>query len=357
MEKVVLDTKPIPLVINAIKGYFTTIPTPVKEDNYWFYNISNLAYVLILGLHAIWILIFYNMQLDVMKNLQFISIALYAFAIVLNRKGFHLARMIIGLLEANLHQVAAVKLLGWNAGFQNFIPLIALLPFLKFNESWFTKSLLGLGCTSCYLYINFYIKNSPSVFNLSEQNLDFFIFSNAILCFFLAALWGIVLALSYRRTVNALIKKEQELFLLEKAAAQAEVLRQLERTERDNEIFQLKNVALKNSNEEIKQQKQVIEELVSKQEKIIELRTTELADTNKKLINVNKKLLELIQYNSHNLREPLARIMGAMNIIDFITPEEFHNEIWPQMGKAVTDLDNSIKDVVKIADETVKLYS
>jgi tetratricopeptide (TPR) repeat protein len=89
-----------------------------------------------------------------------------------------------------------------------------------------------------------------------------------------------------------------------------------------------------------------ITKLVNEQEKVIETRTAELAIS-------NKKLIELIQYSAHNLREPLTRIIGAMNIREDIDEEEFYNEVWPQMRKATNDLDNVIKDVIQRADEVV----
>ncbi len=336
---------------NSASRYFTAIPGFVREENYWFYNISNLAYTLITLLHCSWIVVFMNIGQSAMMLVQFGSIALYISALVLNRRGHHNAAMIIGILEATVHQGIAVRLLGWGAGFQNFIPLIAILPFLKHNASWFLKIGLGVGCTLFYLVIDFFIKNEPPLFQLKQTQVDLFNFSNSVMCFLLAALWGIVLSVSYQRTVAALLKKEQEL----KAVEQAGILRQLELKERDNEIFQLRNVELKNSNDEILHQKRLIEELVSEQEKIIEIRTKELADANTKLVQANKKLLELIQYNAHNIREPLTRLMGAMLVMEYMTIEEFREEIWPQMEKAVQDLDKAIKEVITIADNTVKL--
>jgi signal transduction histidine kinase len=97
-----------------------------------------------------------------------------------------------------------------------------------------------------------------------------------------------------------------------------------------------------------------IHKLVSEQEQTIQVRTAELAASNDKLIHANKKLVELIQYNAHNLREPLMRISGAMVIQEYLPTEEFFEDIWPQMRKAVTDLDDSIKNVINIADETVE---
>jgi signal transduction histidine kinase len=106
--------------------------------------------------------------------------------------------------------------------------------------------------------------------------------------------------------------------------------------------------------EQLLQKNTVITKLVNEQEQTIQVRTAELAASNDKLIHANKKLVELIQYNAHNLREPLMRISGAMVIQEYLPTEEFFEDIWPQMRKAVTDLDDSIKNVINIADETVE---
>ena len=174
-----------------------------------------------------------------------------------------------------------------------------------------------------------------------------------MICFILVALWGIVLALSYQRAVAALIKKEQELFASQKANERAEFLSKLELKERDNEIFQLRNIELKDRNEEIIEQKRVIEQLVAEQEKIIDLRTNELKEANLKLIHTNDKLIVIIQFYSHNLREPLTRIMMAMTMHEYLTTDEFFRDIWPHMGKAVQDLDERIVAVTNVAEDII----
>ncbi|WP_133162561.1 hypothetical protein [Flavipsychrobacter stenotrophus] len=340
--------------IVQLHNYFTAIPRHVHQDNYWFYNISNLAYTLIMLLHCSWIIVFRVLDISPMVNLQFPSIATYIVAIALNRRGFHLVAMFLCLLEINLHQLTAVILLGWSSGFQNFIPLIALMPFLKYNEAWYTKTLLCLLSFLFYLYIDFYIRNSAPTYILDQGPAVFLNISNVVLSFILVSLWGIVLSISYQRTVTALILKEQELFTAQKMTEQAEILRQLEVKERDNEIYQLRNVELKNSNDEILAQKVVIEKLVAEQEQIILARTGELAETNAKLINANKQLMALIQFNAHSIREPLCRILGAMTISEYMTQEEFYIEIWPQVNKATTDLDIAVKQVIKYADEAIE---
>src|SRR5579872_4932002 len=232
----------LPKWVKRLYDFFIIIPPTVKVDNYWFYNISNLAYVLIGLLHASWILVFYLMGQSTMMYVQLLSISCYAAALFLNRKGYHAWGMAIALAEVNAHQALAAALLGWGTGYQNFIPLIALLPFLKYNEPWITKVALAFSCLVCYMYIDQVIKNTPTVSTLAPEYTNFLSTSNAVLCFILVALWGIVLALSYQHAASALIKKEQEFFAAQKANEQAEILTKLELKERDNEIFHLRNI-------------------------------------------------------------------------------------------------------------------
>ena len=90
-----------------------------------------------------------------------------------------------------------------------------------------------------------------------------------------------------------------------------------------------------------------INKLASEQEKTIESRTEELRES-------NKQLLALVQFNVHNMREPLTRIMGLMNLKKDVTLDEFENTCLPMMEKAANDLDKTLKDVVRTAEETTK---
>ncbi len=96
---------------------------------------------------------------------------------------------------------------------------------------------------------------------------------------------------------------------------------------------------------------EVIRKLVNEQEQVIATRTRELAESNARLATSNKKLRDLIQYNAHQIREPLTRITGIMGVMDDISQEEFVNEIWPLMANAVHDLDYNIRNVIEIAQD------
>ncbi len=95
----------------------------------------------------------------------------------------------------------------------------------------------------------------------------------------------------------------------------------------------------------------IISKLANEQEIVIEQRTHELAVANHDLADSNKKLRELIQYNAHQVREPLTRITGVMGIMDDLSNEEFMQDFWPEIARAVNDLDGRVKNIIQKAQE------
>ncbi len=85
------------------------------------------------------------------------------------------------------------------------------------------------------------------------------------------------------------------------------------------EEIQQKQQALTKSYQQLEESNHRITELIAMQEKIILRRT-------KALTNANTNLIELIQFNSHNIREPLTRIMGLLHLQTMVSQEEFFTD-------------------------------
>jgi class 3 adenylate cyclase len=256
-------------LIIKVYNHFDTIPEAISIENYRFYIISNIAYTLGWFIHLLWLFVFLSIGQYTMMNFQFLSIGYHVLAIYLNRKGIHQAAMIIGMLEVVGHQVLAVYLLGWGAGFQYIIAAITLFPFLKPDGSLVVKALLFISCVASFLLLEIYVKNQQPVYTLSAAAVNGFNYSNIILCFLFMATWGFFVNIATQRTEEVLVKKKQELFIAEKAAEQTEMQRQLEVKQRDNEIYRLRNVELKNSNDEIILRNKMIEEEKKKSEDLL----------------------------------------------------------------------------------------
>jgi hypothetical protein len=82
-----------------------------------------------------------------------------------------------------------------------------------------------------------------------------------------------------------------------------------------------------------------ISQMVTDQELIIQQRTRELQER-------NTKLLEVTTFNGHNIREPLTRITGLLELSKISTQQEMIEEVLPMLATSAQDLDNAIKNVI-----------
>lgn len=102
-------------------------------------------------------------------------------------------------------------------------------------------------------------------------------------------------------------------------------------------------------NEEMSQQKEEIETLNNNLEDLIDQRTQELKVAMDDLAKQNQDLQQFSYIISHNLRAPIARIAGLINILDMKHIQDTYNqEIIGHIGNATNSLDTIIKDLTEI---------
>ncbi len=110
-----------------------------------------------------------------------------------------------------------------------------------------------------------------------------------------------------------------------------------------------KQVKMIAQNEKLFRQKKEIEALKNNLEKIIAQRTKELQQTLDDLTKQNQDLSQVSFIISHNLRAPVARILGLLNIFNERKYEDEDNkQIISLLRKTATDLDTVIRDLTKI---------
>ncbi|PHR89024.1 MAG: hypothetical protein COA80_17595 [Leeuwenhoekiella sp.] len=106
-----------------------------------------------------------------------------------------------------------------------------------------------------------------------------------------------------------------------------------------------KNLRLKDAITQIELKNTEIEQINNNQQDIISQRTEELRYK-------NKKLLELSKLNAHNLREPLTRILGFLEIADLYSDADLRRIIFPKLKEAALELDLVCKQVVNQSEQT-----
>lgn len=116
-----------------------------------------------------------------------------------------------------------------------------------------------------------------------------------------------------------------------------------------NKIIYEQKQDLQTINEELSQQNEQIKTLNESLEKIVDERTVELKHTIENLSKQNQDLEQFSYIISHNLRAPVARILGLMNVLDRSEIVSSNNQkIISYLEKSTQSLDEVIKDLTQI---------
>ncbi|MCU0390334.1 MAG: ATP-binding protein [Thermoflexibacter sp.] len=147
--------------------------------------------------------------------------------------------------------------------------------------------------------------------------------------------------------------KERTHQLLEKnnevEAQNEELIQQKESLTELNHILEKRNSELIAQKKFIEYQKEKIELLMQNLEKKVAERTQELQLTIKDLSKQYQALEEFSYIISHNIRAPLARMMGLLNIYDRENPaNSFNQDIINYLDMSSQELDGIIKDLTQV---------
>ncbi|MCX6351135.1 MAG: hypothetical protein NTX03_04645 [Bacteroidetes bacterium] len=268
---------------------FHTIPANISPHNIRFYKLSNLVLTLGMGVHASWVSIFIYLELYNIALLNVASVLVYVFAIAINRKGNHFTSSVMMVLEIVFYQLFSVRYFGWNSGFQYYIVVVSLFPFLMPRGRWALKFSLMLICVFTFIIMDGYLKNEIPYINLPINFVTFFHISNIIFAFVGMNFCVGYFIIAMHETEDSLALKTQELIESEKKATLGKLA-----TEMAHEIqnplnfvnnFSEINVELINDlNEELQQNQQTEEALKL---------TQDLLD-NSERINTNGKRISKI---------------------------------------------------------------
>lgn len=123
------------------------------------------------------------------------------------------------------------------------------------------------------------------------------------------------------------------------------------RLEQQNKQLAAKNSELDEARMLISLQHQQLQEYTSQLEQLISERTRELKKTNQELIDQNLQLKQFSYITAHNLRAPVARLLGLSDLLYKIDEAEANElEIKEKIVQTSRDLDEVIHDVAGILE-------
>lgn len=197
---------------------FNSVPKEINEKNLRFYKLSNLVLTLGMAVHLMWVTLFFYLNVWNLFSINILSSLIYIFCIVINRKGYHFTSSVLMVFEIIIHQIFAINELGLNAGFQYYIIVIGLFPFLMPKGKWGLKILLLSLCLISYVLLEEYFKLKAPLSIIPEGFISFFRISNIIFSFSSLDLSGAYFNIVMHETEELLEKKTTEV-IQEKAKA------------------------------------------------------------------------------------------------------------------------------------------
>jgi hypothetical protein len=218
---IVQTLKSLPL-IKDVPG-FNSLPPKITPLYLRFYKLCNLVLTLGMFVHLLWVFVFMYMELHAMAFINIISFFLYVFCIVINRRGYHLTSVGMMVCEIIFHQIIAVHMIGWDAGFQYYMIVIAIFPFLMPQGNWTLKSILLFICLCAYILMDYFLKERLPNHSLNPSFITFFSISNIVFSFVSLAISGGYFNIAMHETEVKLEQKTIELVAAEQIATQGKI--------------------------------------------------------------------------------------------------------------------------------------
>ena len=165
-------------------------------------------------------------------------------------------------------------------------------------------------------------------------------------------LWGWCFDKADRKVLVSLLADQEKVF----SVGDVEILKLVVDCiqSKFSEIYLKRQLAIQNRNlseayDTIKSKNREIERIVENQKQTIKDRTREI-------VQKNEKLLHVLALNSHNIREPLSRIQGIVQLYGLMEDKESREELIPKLETTVEEMDDILKEVVDMAtDELMEL--
>jgi signal transduction histidine kinase len=300
---------------------------------------------------------------SVNSPLIFAISSFYFVIIILNSRGFaNLGRILlcvvpviltlVAALTAKLYAVSFTDITYYDARF--FLIMLSIVPCLVFsageNEKLFSCLLLTLGCIILFdplheiLGVGYYqrgfLSSSYPYINYVTTISFFGITGGAIT---LKRIIDKADIINKAITIKLQQSNHQlHLLLMNEEAQSRKILAQSEK--------------LKDHQQQLLAANELIERQKSELQLQVKITNNDLENTTQELIKHNNELRQFSYTISHNLRGPVASLLGLTQLIQMDKGPKLTEEIVSHIKTAAMDLDNVFKDLNKIVDIRNSLY-
>ena len=165
---------------NPFTGWIASVPPHVSDDLARYYLYWRIFYFLAGFSHFLVLLMFLQTGVHFMVIFNIFSVALFAAAFWLLKRGYYRLAYWGAFSELVLHGIAATVCVGIRYGFQDYAFLVAILAFIQpFYSLRFSIALTGATLLSAGL-ITYYAMNTPPLYVVPESWSDMMVVSSVM---------------------------------------------------------------------------------------------------------------------------------------------------------------------------------
>lgn len=175
---------------STLRNYFTTCPATVSIRNFRYYLVAHIAYNFAITVHLLWLIYFFIIDVKPLFYFNCFSVPFFLFCILINRKGYHLLTTTTAMLEIVSHQLIATYLLGSGSGFQYYLLVVAIFPFVMPKWPLPVKIFIFLFPLASYMIIEFYFNFHVIPLKTDPINLAILKSTNLLFSFFCLGILG-----------------------------------------------------------------------------------------------------------------------------------------------------------------------
>jgi adenylate cyclase len=186
---------------------------PLEEVRY--YTLVRVVVGLAWLTHAFYMAMFFALGITELFYIQFLSISIFSISYYLNQKRKYFVSITLGTYEIIAHQIICVALIGPDSGFQYFLLLSSMVPFLLPPGKLLIKSVLLLSSLFGFLVINFIVAEKTPIYELGTEATFWLDFTNISVTFIFLGIFGMYFTKAMEDTEDKLnVEREKSDSLL-----------------------------------------------------------------------------------------------------------------------------------------------
>lgn len=187
-------------VYQAVNRYFTDVPKAISIRSFRFYLVGHMAYHFAITVHFFWAVLFAALGVPELAVFNSISVCIFLFAIMANRRGYHLVPTVVAMCEIVAHQVLACWLIGTASNFQLYLVIVSLYPFIMPEWSRWIKLAIFSMPLAGFLAIELTIRGVAPAYVLDPKWVMTLAVSNVFFSFICLGILGNYLSFAVVKT-------------------------------------------------------------------------------------------------------------------------------------------------------------